>query len=136
VRLGDHFSAERRDTVSQEARSSRQGIFGRLGGELAVGSTTLATGADIGGSIRWPAAACGVVGYKPPFGRNATMPPFNFDPYLGVGPLTGSVADTALFRNVVSGFTRSMSPACAKERRFAVGATGSRGFEVEAALAV
>lgn len=70
---------------------------------LAAGMTTLATGSDIGGSIRGPAAACGVVGFKPPYGRNPDVPPFNLDPYCHVGPLARTTADTALMQNVMSG---------------------------------
>jgi aspartyl-tRNA(Asn)/glutamyl-tRNA(Gln) amidotransferase subunit A len=76
---------------------------GGSGASLAAGATTLATGSDIGGSIRSPAAACGVVGYKPPYGRNPEASPANLDPYEQVGPLARTVADCALVQNVVSG---------------------------------
>ena len=48
---------------------------GGSGAALAAGATTLATGSDSAGSIRHPAAMCGVVGYKPPFGRNPNSAP-------------------------------------------------------------
>ena len=70
---------------------------------LAAGFTTLATGTDIGGSIRIPASACGIVGYKPPHGRNPDGPPGNFDRFNHCGPMTRSVADAALMQNVTSG---------------------------------
>ncbi|MBE9558976.1 MAG: amidase, partial [Proteobacteria bacterium] len=57
------------------------GSSGGSGAALAAGTTVLATGTDIGGSIRIPAACCGVVGYKPPHGRNPDGPPCNFDTY-------------------------------------------------------
>lgn len=76
---------------------------GGSGASLAVGSTTLATGTDIGGSIRYPAAACGVVGYMPPHGRNPEVSPDNLDPYEHVGPLARTVADCALMQNVTAG---------------------------------
>jgi len=79
------------------------GSSGGSGASLAAGTTTLATGSDIGGSIRSPAAACGVVGYLPPYGRNPEVAPGNLDPYQRVGPLTRSVADIALFQNVAAG---------------------------------
>lgn len=79
------------------------GSSGGSGAALAAGITTLATGTDIGGSIRIPAAACGVVGYKPPHGRNPDGPPANFDRFNHCGPMTRTVADAALMQNVTSG---------------------------------
>ncbi len=79
------------------------GSSGGAGASLASGTTTLATGSDIGGSIRIPASLNGVVGYKPPHGRNPTLPPFNLDHYNHDGPLGRSVADVALLQNVISG---------------------------------
>ena len=79
------------------------GSSGGAGACLAAGTSTLATGSDIGGSIRIPAAMCGVVGYKPPYGRNPASPPFNLDWYSHTGPLARTVADCALFQNVVNG---------------------------------
>lgn len=79
------------------------GSSGGSGAALAAGLTTLATGTDIGGSIRIPAGACGVVGYKPPHGRNPDGPPANYDRFNHCGPMTRSVADAALMQNVTSG---------------------------------
>ena len=79
------------------------GSSGGSGASLAAGTSVLATGTDIGGSIRIPASCCGLIGYKPPKGRNPDGPPANFDPYNHCGPLTRSVADAALFQNIVSG---------------------------------
>ena len=79
------------------------GSSGGSGAALAAGMTTLATGTDIGGSIRIPASACGVVGFKPPHGRNPDGPPACFDPYNHCGPLTRTVADAALMQSVTAG---------------------------------
>ena len=79
------------------------GSSGGAGACLAAGTATLATGSDIGGSIRIPASCCGVVGYKPPHGRNPMEPPLNLDPYCHAGPMARSVADTLLLQNVMSG---------------------------------
>jgi amidase len=83
------------------------GSSGGSGASLAIGTTTLATGTDIGGSIRIPASCCGVVGYKPPKGRNPDGAPARMDPYNHCGPLSRSVADAALVQNVVSGAHRA-----------------------------
>jgi amidase len=79
------------------------GSSGGSGAALAAGLTTLATGTDIGGSIRIPASACGVVGFKPPHGRNPDGPPSNFDRFNHCGPMTRTVADAALMQNITSG---------------------------------
>ncbi|MDX6410180.1 MAG: amidase, partial [Gaiellaceae bacterium] len=79
------------------------GSSGGSGAALASGTTPLATGSDIGGSIRIPASFCGVVGFKAPSGRNAQDPPFNLDTYCHVGALARTVADTALLQNVLAG---------------------------------
>jgi Asp-tRNA(Asn)/Glu-tRNA(Gln) amidotransferase A subunit family amidase len=76
---------------------------GGSGAALAAGSTPLASGTDSFGSIRHPAAMCGVVGYKPPYGRNPESPSHNFDFYNHVGPMTRTVADCILMQNVMSG---------------------------------
>ena len=79
------------------------GSSGGSGAALAAGLTPLATGTDIGGSIRIPASACGIVGFKPPHGRNPDGPPANFDRFNHCGPMTRTVADAALMQNIVSG---------------------------------
>jgi Asp-tRNA(Asn)/Glu-tRNA(Gln) amidotransferase A subunit family amidase len=79
------------------------GSSGGSGAALAAGLTTIATGTDIGGSIRIPSAACGVVGFKPPHGRNPDGAPANFDRFNHCGPMTRSLADAALTQNITSG---------------------------------
>lgn len=79
------------------------GSSGGSGAAVAAGSTTLATGSDIGGSIRIPASMCGVVGFKPPWGRVPEVPPWNREPFLASGPLARTVADAALLQNVIAG---------------------------------
>ena len=70
---------------------------------LAAGSAMLATGSDIGGSIRIPATFSGVVGFKPPYGRVPVEPPFNLDHFCHDGPLARTVSDCALLQNVIAG---------------------------------
>jgi aspartyl-tRNA(Asn)/glutamyl-tRNA(Gln) amidotransferase subunit A len=79
------------------------GSSGGSAAALAAGTTTLATGSDIGGSIRIPSAFSGVTGFKPPYGRVPEEPPFNLDHYCHVGPMGRSVADVALLENVMAG---------------------------------
>lgn len=79
------------------------GSSGGSAAALAAGMTPLATGTDIGGSIRIPASCCGLVGYKPPHGRNPDGPPANFDRYNHCGVLSRTIGDTALAQNIISG---------------------------------
>jgi Asp-tRNA(Asn)/Glu-tRNA(Gln) amidotransferase A subunit family amidase len=79
------------------------GSSGGSGAALAAGTTTLASGSDIGGSIRIPASYNGVVGFKPPYGRVAQDPPFNYDTFCHVGPMARTVADCAIYQNAVAG---------------------------------
>jgi Asp-tRNA(Asn)/Glu-tRNA(Gln) amidotransferase A subunit family amidase len=79
------------------------GSSGGSGASLASGTSLLASGSDIGGSIRVPASINGVVGFKPPHGRVPTGPPFNLDRYCHDGPLARTVADCAVFENALAG---------------------------------
>lgn len=69
------------------------------GAAAAAGYGPLHLGTDIGGSIRLPAAWCGVVGFKPSNGRVPIRPP-----YLGrvAGPMTRTVEDAAALMEVLS----------------------------------
>lgn len=69
------------------------------GAAAAAGYGPIHVGTDIGGSIRLPAAWCGVVGLKPSLGRIPIDPP-----YVGrvAGPMTRTVADAALAMAVLS----------------------------------
>ncbi|HET7388375.1 MAG TPA: amidase [Nocardioidaceae bacterium] len=80
------------------------GSSGGAGASVAYGATPIALGTDGGGSIRIPAAFCGVVGHAPTFGLVPKLPGFRGWPSLSVdGPLARSVRDAALALAVVAG---------------------------------
>ncbi len=83
------------------------GSSGGSAAAVAAGLVPLAQGSDAGGSIRIPAAWCGVVGFKPSFGRiPLTGGPnaFGFHtPFVHVGPLARTVRDAALMTQVLAG---------------------------------
>lgn len=84
------------------------GSSGGEGALVASGSTALGVGTDLLGSIRIPAAFCGIVGFKPASGavsKQAVWPDLQglfLDSWLGVGPLTRSVRDARLVYNVIA----------------------------------
>ncbi len=92
---------------------------GSSSGEAALigcGASTLGLGSDSGGSIRLPAAWCGVVGFKPSFGLVPTTGHF---PWVGgrvdgrtvIGPMATGVADVSTALRVMAG-PDGVDPAC------------------------
>ncbi len=81
---------------------------------VATGMAMAAIGTDTGGSIRIPAALCGVVGLKPTYGRvslRGILPlSWNLD---HAGPITRKVEDAALMLQVMGGYDEQ-DPACMK----------------------
>ncbi|MFD1363380.1 amidase [Lentibacillus salinarum] len=72
---------------------------------LAAGLTTLATGSDTFGSIRLPAAMCGVYGLKPTYGLTSTHGVFPTAMSLDTaGPMARSVSDLTLMLQCMAGF--------------------------------
>lgn len=80
---------------------------GSSGGSAAAVASHMclyAIGEDTGGSIRQPAALCGVVGLRPSYGRNSRYGIMPMASSLDtVGPITKTVADCALVENVMAG---------------------------------
>src|SRR5262249_6126873 len=80
------------------------GSSGGAAAAVAAGMVPVAHGNDGGGSIRIPAACCGLVGLKPARGRVSLAPELG-DSSLGIdGVLTRTVADTAAILDVLAGY--------------------------------
>jgi aspartyl-tRNA(Asn)/glutamyl-tRNA(Gln) amidotransferase subunit A len=81
------------------------GSSGGSGAAVAAGLVYGSLGSDTGGSVRIPAALCGVAGMKPTFGRVSRSGVFPLSWTLDhVGPLTRTVEDNALLLSVLAGY--------------------------------
>lgn len=81
------------------------GSSGGSAASVAARLAPIATGTDTGGSIRQPAALCGITGLKPTYGRVSRYGMIAFASSLDqAGPMSGSAQDAALLMNVISGF--------------------------------
>jgi len=86
-----------------KAGATAGGSSGGAAAAAAAGLGPLAQGTDGAGSIRIPAAFCGVFGLKPSLGLIPYFPASVTDTLSHVGPITRTVRDAALFLNVLAG---------------------------------
>ena len=81
------------------------GSSGGSGSAVAAGQCTITTGSDTGGSIRIPAALCGIVGLKPTYGLVSRygLTPLSWS-LDHPGPMVRTVEDAALAMNAIAGY--------------------------------
>src|SRR5215210_6880392 len=102
-----------------DPQRSSGGSSGGSAAAVAAGLAPLASASDGAGSIRIPAAACGVFGLKPQRGRVSLMPDLEHWHGMSVnGCVTRTVADTALFLDLVSGESMEQGAPEPPERPF------------------
>jgi len=78
------------------------GSSGGAAAAVAAGMGPCAIGTDGGGSIRIPASFCGIVGFKPTYGRVPMYPASPFGPLAHGGPMTRTVEDAALLMDILA----------------------------------
>jgi aspartyl-tRNA(Asn)/glutamyl-tRNA(Gln) amidotransferase subunit A len=83
------------------------GSSGGSAAAIAAGMVRMALGTDTGGSIRCPAAFCGIVGLKPTYGRVSRFGLIAYANSLEqIGPMAQNVSDVSLLMQVIAGYDR------------------------------
>ncbi|MER5210394.1 amidase [Streptomyces sp. NPDC002838] len=101
------------------------GSSGGAAAAVALGAGPLALGTDGGGSVRIPAAFCGIFALKPTYGRVPLYPASAFGTLAHVGPMTRTAADSALLLDVIGApDARDWSALGAAPGSFAAGLSG------------
>ncbi|MGW2379353.1 amidase [Streptomyces sp. NPDC001658] len=108
------------------------GSSGGAAAAVALGAGPLALGTDGGGSVRIPAAFCGIFAMKPTYGRVPLYPASAFGTLAHVGPMTRDAADAALLLDVIGApDSRDWSALGPVTGAFSAGlADGVRGLKV------
>jgi amidase len=96
------------------------------GAALAAGFATLATGSDMGGSIRIPASQNGLYGFRPPFGRVAS----GETAFSTSGPLARSFGDLVHFQNAITGPSEKVMSAMRPALHYPMEYPGIEGWRI------
>ena len=101
---GSHTSANGVVRNPHDSERTTGGSSSGCGALVATGDVDLAIGGDQGGSIRFPASFCGIVGMKPTHGLVPYTGILSIDAHLDhTGPMTANVSDNALLLEVLAG---------------------------------
>jgi len=104
------------------------GSSGGSGVAVAAGLAFGAVGTDTAGSIRLPAAQCGIVGFKPTYGRVSRYGTVPFSWSLDhIGPMTRTVRDAAVMFEAMAGYDARDAGSVQYKERGVPGAEGLRG---------
>jgi aspartyl-tRNA(Asn)/glutamyl-tRNA(Gln) amidotransferase subunit A len=106
------------------------GSSGGSAAAIAAGMVRMALGTDTGGSIRCPAAFCGIVGLKPTYGRVSRFGLIAYANSLEqIGPMAQNVSDVSLLMGVIAGYDRRDTTSCNRPYQHTPG-TDIKGLKI------